>query len=216
MLSLIQRIKDPVSCLTHLAGAFFAIIALILMLLTANAAVEVIAFSVFGVTMFLMYMSSAVYHMIKGSDELARILRKVDHIMIFLFIAGTFTPFTLLVVEAPAKWTFFGLIWGIAIAGVFFKVFWLHAPAWLSIALYLGMGWLGLLILPYAFASMPATAANWIIAGGVSYTIGAVIYGLKKPNPIPDWFGFHEIWHLFVMGGTFCHFWAIYNYLPIT
>lgn len=214
MKQLILRLKDPVSCLTHMGGALFAVTGLVLMLLSAKAPLEVVAFSIFGGTMFLMYLASTLYHMFDGSEQLTKALRKFDHVMIYFFIAGTFTPFTLLLIDGSLSWIFLGTIWGIAFAGMFFKLFWLHAPAWLSIALYLGMGWLGLLVLPYAFTSLSAAAGNWIIAGGLSYTIGAVVYGLKRPDPYPGVFGFHEIWHLFVMGGTFSHFWVVYYYLP--
>ncbi|AXI99611.1 hemolysin III [Cyclonatronum proteinivorum] len=216
MKNLILKIKDPVSCLTHMGGAFFAVIGLVLMLLTANAPIEAVAFGIFGGTMFLMYLASTLYHMFDASEQITKALRKFDHVMIYFFIAGTFTPFTMLLIEGSLRWIFLGVIWGIAFAGMVFKLFWLHAPAWLSIALYLGMGWLGLLVLPYAFTNLSAAAGNWIIAGGLSYTIGAVVYGLKRPDPWPGTFGFHEIWHLFVMGGTFAHFWVVYRYLPLS
>ncbi len=200
-----------------MAGAVFAVIGLVLMLLSASAPIEAVAFAIFGGTMFLMYTASTLYHMISISDAITLALRKFDHIMIYLFIAGTFTPFTLLIIDDPViQWTFFGLIWGIAITGTFFKLFWLHAPNWLSLTMYLGMGWLGLLVLPYTFSSLSAAAGGWIIAGGLFYTIGAVVYGSKRPNPWPGTFGFHEIWHLFVMAGSFSHFWVIYRYLPIS
>jgi len=198
-----------------MAGAFLAAVGLVLLLMSANAPVEMVAFTVFGGTMFLMYTASTVYHMISGPDSVNLLLRKFDHIMIYFFIAGTFTPFTLLLIEGSASWIFFTLIWSIALLGTLFKLFWLHAPGWLSLALYLGMGWLGLLILPYAFGSLSAAAGVWIITGGLSYTLGAVIYALRQPNPVPGWFGFHEIWHLFVMAGSFSHFWVIYRYLAI-
>ncbi len=216
MKELLLKIKDPVSCLTHMAGALLAVVGLILMLLTARAPVEIVAFTVFGGTMILMYTASTAYHMFSVSEGATRILRTFDHVMIYFFIAGTFTPFMLLLIEGTTKWLFFALIWGIAVIGTFFKLFWLHAPKWLSLALYLGMGWLGLLVLPHAFGNLPSSAVSWIVAGGICYTLGAVVYGLRRPNPVPKWFGFHEIWHLFVMAGSFCHFWVIYIYLPLS
>jgi hemolysin III len=216
MKELILSIKDPVSCLTHMAAGLFAIAGLILMLFNAGTPEQLISFAIFGGSMVLMYTASTVYHMFSVSDSATRLLRKFDHIMIYYFIAGTFTPFILLLAEGDTRWLLFSLIWGIALLGTFFKLFWLNAPAWLSIGLYLGMGWLGLLVLPYAFSALPASAGSWIIAGGLCYTLGAVIYGLRRPNPVPDWFGFHEIWHLFVMGGSFCHFWVVYRYLAVS
>lgn len=213
--NILLKIKDPVSCLTHMAGAVFAAVGLVLMLLSAKAPIEIVAFTIFGSTMLLMYLASALYHMFGISARTVRLLRTFDHVMIYYFIAGTFTPFTLLLIEDTTRWVLFSVIWGIALLGTFFKIFWLSAPAWFSIALYLGMGWLGVLILPYAFQSLPYDAAFWIVAGGIFYTIGAVIYGIKKPNPLPPWVGFHEIWHVFVMAGSFSHFWVIYRYLPL-
>lgn len=214
MKSPIYKIKDPVSCLTHMAGFFLSILGLYLLLMAGNGPLEAISFAVFGTTMMLMYSASTVYHMFSLSERGTNILRKIDHIMIYLFIAGSFTPFTLLLMDGALKWTVISVIWGIAFLGIMFKLLWLHAPRWVSLAFYLGMGWLGLIVLPYTIMELPAPAAWWVVAGGLSYTIGAVVYGIQKPNPSPDWFGFHEIWHLFVMGGSFCHFWAIFNYLP--
>ena len=214
MKKLLLNIKDPVSCLTHFAGFLLSIWALYLLLTAGSGPAEIIAFAVFGSTMLLMYSASTIYHLFHLSEKGTIILRKIDHSMIFLFIAGSFTPFTLLLMEGRFKWLMISVVWGIALVGIILKLLWMHAPRWVSLSFYLGMGWLGLIIIPYTFMELPA-AAWWIVAGGLSYTLGAVVYGLQKPNPVPEWFGFHEIWHLFVMAGSFCHFWSVYRYLAV-
>jgi len=214
MKNLLLKIKDPVSCLTHFSGFLLSIWALFLLLSAGSGPVEMIAFAVFGSTMLLMYSASTIYHMFNLSEKGTIILRKIDHSMIFLFIAGSFTPFTLLLMEGNLKWIMISVVWGIALVGIILKLLWMHAPRWVSLTIYLGMGWLGLIIIPYTFMELPA-AAWWIVVGGLSYTLGAVVYGIQKPNPVPEWFGFHEIWHLFVMGGSFCHFWSVYKYLAV-
>ncbi len=187
---------------------------MILLIIRGTGFTEVTAFAIFGTTMVMMYTASTLYHYFNLSEKGTRALRKVDHIMIYLFIAGSFTPFILIILEGQFKWIMFSVIWGIALGGTFFKLFWLNAPSWLSLMLYLGMGWLGVILTPYIAEALSSQALFWLVGGGVAYTIGAVIYGVRRPNPIPDWFGFHEIWHLFVMAGSFFHFWAVYWYLP--
>lgn len=213
MKELLLKIKDPISFLTHFAGFLLSIVGLYLLLSSGSGSLEVLSFAIFGTTMMMMYFASSIYHFFTLSENKTKLLRKFDHIAIYLFIAGSFTPFTVLLMEGTFKWVMISVVWGIALGGIILKLVWLHAPRWLSVVFYLGMGWLGLVIIPYTFVQIQA-AAWWVIAGGLSYTIGAVIYGLQKPNFVPGWFGFHEIWHIFVMGGSFCHFWAVYNFLP--
>lgn len=213
MVRLIRKIKDPASCLTHFAGFLLSIVGLYLLMSVGSGPVEIISFAIFGTTMMMMYFTSSIYHMFTLSEKRTRLMRRLDHISIYLFIAGSFTPFTLLVLDGALKWILISVVWGIAVFGVLFKLLWLHAPRWASVAIYLGMGWLGLIILPYTIIELPAAAAWWVAGGGIAYTVGAVIYGMEKPNPLPG-FGFHEIWHIFVMTGSFCHFWAVYRFLP--
>ncbi len=203
--------RDPISGLTHLAGAIFAIVALCI--LAAQAAIyghvlHMVSFMIFGATMLLMFASSTVYHLIHASDDTIKWLKRVDHMAIFLLIAGTYTPICLVAVGGKTGWIMFTVVWSIALVGVFIKLVWIGAPRWLSTVFYILMGWLVVAFYP-VIDLIPADALRWITYGGLSYTFGAVIYATKWPNPWPKWFGFHEIWHLFVMGGAFCHFWAI-------
>ena len=203
--------RDPVSGLTHLAGAIFSIVALCI--LAAQAAVygnslHMVSFMIFGSTMLLMFASSALYHLIHASNNTIMWLKRIDHIAIFMLIAGTYTPICLISVGDTTGWIMFAIVWSIAFAGAFLKLVWISAPRWLSTVLYVMMGWIVVAFYP-VLDQIPADALRWIVYGGLSYTIGALIYATKWPNPWPKWFGFHEIWHLFVMGGAFCHFWAI-------
>jgi len=212
-----RYLREPVNSLTHGVGAILSLVGLILLLqkaLERESVSEIVAFSMFGLSMILLYTASSLYHALPVKEKTLKLLQKLDHSMIYVLIAGTYTPVCLLVLNGEWKWILFITIWSIAVVGIIKKLLWMNAPRWLSTAFYLGMGWFGVVLFPDMMEKLPVAFLVWIIAGGLAYTIGAVIYGLKKPNPIPEWFGHHEIWHLFVLAGTFAHFWAIYQYLP--
>jgi hemolysin III len=132
---------------------------------------------------------------------------------IFVLIAGTYTPFCLLALDGGWRWGLLGLVWGLALCGVLLKALWMGAPRWLSVALYLGMGWVAVIAAPALVRAVPPDGITWVLAGGVVYSAGALVYGLKRPNPIPGVFGFHEVWHVFVLAGSVCHFWAVLHYV---
>lgn len=208
--------REPVNGLTHALGAVLSVVGLILLLdnaLTHGSVNHIVAFSMFGLSMILLYSASSLYHSLPAKEKTLELLRKLDHSMIYVLIAGTYTPICLIVLEDPWRWAVFITVWSLAVAGIVKKLFWMRAPRWLSTIFYLGMGWLGVILFPTLLAKLPAAFLVWIAAGGIAYTVGAIIYGLKKPDPLPEWFGYHEIWHLFVLAGTFSHFWAIYRYL---
>lgn len=212
-----RYLREPVNSLTHGIGAVLALVGLILLLQKAierGSVSEIVAFSMFGLSMVLLYTASSLYHALPVKEKTLKILQKLDHSMIYVLIAGTYTPVCLLVLNGEWKWILFITIWSIAVIGIIKKFLWMNAPRWLSTTFYLGMGWFGVTLFPAMIEKLPIAFLIWIIVGGLAYTIGAVIYGLKKPNPVPEWFGHHEIWHLFVLAGTFAHFWAIYEYLP--
>ena len=140
-------------------------------------------------------------------------MRKLDHIMIFVLIAASYTPFCLIPLRGVWGWSIFGCVWTIAVIGIVFKLFWIHAPRWISSSIYVFMGWIALVgIVPIVRALQPG-ALFWLFAGGVLYTAGAIIYAFKRPNPFPAMFGFHEIFHIFVVLGTASHFWVLYKYV---
>lgn len=208
--------KEITSALTHLGGAIFGVIGLILLL---NASVKsknilsILAFLIFGLSMIFLYSTSCIYHFIDSSKKKIKvIMRKLDHIMIFVLISGTYTPICLLVLKDKG-YKLLAIVWSITIIGVFIKIFWINAPRWVSAGLYLGMGWLSILVFMPLIRSMPLGGIFWLTFGGLLYTAGGIIYGLKKPNINKPWFGFHELFHLFVLAGTFCHFIMMYFYV---
>lgn len=211
-----MTVKDPVSGFSHLAGAALSVAALtVLVVMSAihASAWHVVSFSIYGASMILLYLASAAYHIFPLKDKGTRILKKIDHVMIFMMIAGTYTPFCLVPLRGGWGWSIFGVVWGIAVLGVFFKLFFIYASRWFSTVLYIIMGWISVIAIYPIVKSIPAGGVAWLAAGGVSYTVGAVVYALKKPDPWPGVFGFHEIWHFFVLGGSFCHFMVMVKYL---
>lgn len=211
-----QYIREPVNGITHGVGAILALIGLILLVYDAvslNSVNHIVAFSIFGASMVLLYTSSSLYHSLPVSEKTMLLLQKLDHSMIYVLIAGSYTPVCLIALEGSWKWGIFITVWTLALLGILKKFLYMNIPRWVSTMLYLGMGWMGVIMFPTLAEKLPMAFLGWIIAGGLAYSLGAIIYGIKKPNPIPDWFGHHEIWHLFVLAGTFFHFWAFYSYL---
>jgi hemolysin III len=221
MANLIKRLRDfslswppePLSAYTHFLGTVLAIIGFIFLIIKGahhGSAWHVVSFSIYGATMILLYAASTVYHFVPSSPKIRRILQKVDHSMIFVFIAGSYTPICLVPLRGAWGWSLFGVVWAIAIAGVFFRLFWLDAPRWLYLSTYLLLGWLCIVaIYPIINAVSPAGFV-FLAAGGLSYTLGAVFYGLKWPN-FSKHFGFHELWHVFVMLGSGFHFLLVWS-----
>ncbi len=209
-------IREPVNGLTHLAGGLLASVGLIVLLVTAakaGRADQIVAFGVFGFSLIALYTASALYHLLPLSPAGVGRLRRVDHMSIFVLIAGTYTPFCLLALDGGWRVGLLAIVWALALCGILLKLFWMDTPRWLSVALYLGMGWVALVAAPALFRAVPTGGMAWVLAGALIYSAGALIYGLKRPNPIPGVFGFHELWHLFVMAGSACHFWAVLAYI---
>jgi hemolysin III len=145
-----------------------------------------------------------------------RRLRVFDHAAIFVLIAGTYTPITLVslrVVNPAWSWALFGTVWGLAVLGVVFKLFWIGAPRWLSVALYVALGWMATIAVAPLLKALPLGAMLWMLAGGLFYTIGALVYATKRPDPWPRTFGFHALWHLFVLAGSISHFTMVFAYV---
>lgn len=212
-----RYIREPINGLTHLLGAVLSVAGLILLLadtVDSGSVNHILAFITFGLSMLLLYISSALYHSLKVKEKTIALLRKLDHCMIYVLIAGSYTPICLIVLSGEWRWYLFAAVWSVALMGILKKVFWFSAPHWISVLFYLAMGWMGVFLFPVLIDKLPIAFLIWIAAGGIAYTLGTVILGLKKPDPVPGWFGYHEIWHLFVMAGTFSHFWAFYRYLP--
>lgn len=205
MKRLLTAPREPVSALTHWGGALAALITLGPLLGWASArGLALWPFAVFGLSMVALYAASASYHSFRPGERGLLWLRKLDHAGIFLLIAGSYTPVAYFGLEGVWQGAVLWLVWGIAGAGTALKLLTMRLPRWVSTLLYLGMGWLALLFLPQLARSLPGAALFWLAVGGVLYSVGAVIYGTKRWNPRPG-FGFHEIWHLFVLGGSGAH-----------
>jgi hemolysin III len=199
--------RDPVSGLTHLGAAVAALIGLVaLLLLSWGNPAKGISLVIYGISLVLMFLASATYHLVNTSPRAIFRLRKFDHSAIYLLIAGTYTPICLYFFSGFWKWGLLLIIWAMAVAGVVVKLFVIKAPRWVTAGIYLVMGWLSILAAKDILRLMPATAIAWLALGGVLFTLGAVIYIAKRPNPWPGIFGFHEIWHIFVILGCLAHF----------
>ncbi|HYF79495.1 MAG TPA: hemolysin III family protein [Symbiobacteriaceae bacterium] len=210
------RLKDPVSALTHWLGAALAIAGLVALLVATapdGTRWQLVSFAVFGASMIMLYTASAVYHSVpeRGTGKLNLVLRKLDHIMIYILIAGTYTPFCLIPLRGVWGWSLFAAIWACAVGGFFLKLFWMSAPRWLYTGIYVMMGWLIVVATYPLLQTVSRAGLLWLLAGGLAYTFGAVLYATKWPKLWPGVFSFHEVWHLFVMAGTICHFFSIYT-----
>ena len=212
------KIKDPGSAITHFIGMLMAVFAatpLIIRALSAPDTVHVISLTIFIVSMILLYAASTTYHTFDLSPKVNMILKKLDHCMIFVLIAGSYTPVCLLALDRKQGIPLLVLVWATAIIGIIIKIFFINCPHWVSSIIYIGMGWTCVLVFKPLLANLPASAFAWLLAGGIIYTVGGIIYGLKLPifDKLPKDFGSHEIFHLFVMGGSICHFIFMYAYL---
>jgi hemolysin III len=212
-------IREPVNALTHLLGAVLAAAGMVVLLAigAANGSTrQVVAFAIFGTSLVLLYSISGIYHSLNCSERGLGVLRRLDHMMIYVLIAGTYTPVCLVLLRGRLGIGLLITMWIMALAGIVQKLAWMEAPRWFSTLLYLGMGWAALIVAKPLLGAAPLGFFLWIIAGGMFYSVGAVVYATKWPNPAPRTFGFHEIWHLFVMAGSFCHYWAVLAYLSHT
>ena len=213
-----QHIKDPGSAITHFIGMLMAIFAAVPLLIKAAhepGRIYIISIAVYAASLVLLYAASTPYHTFGRSEHVNTILKKIDHMMISVLIAGSYTPICLLVLKGKLGTTLLCIVWGIAIAGILIKAFWVYCPRWVSSVLYIGMGWTCVLAFTQILNSMSPAAFGWLLAGGIIYTAGGVIYALKLPifNNRHKNFGSHEIFHLFVMGGSACHFIVMYAFV---
>lgn len=210
-------VKDPGSAATHFIGMLMAIFAAIPLLMKAmqEGSIYMVSLTVYAVSLILLYAASTTYHTFDLSERMNTLLKKIDHMMIFILIAGSYTPICLLVLGGQTGWMMLTLIWSIALIGIIVKAFWVYCPKWFSSALYISMGWTCVLAFGKILNALPRAGFIWLLAGGIIYTIGGVIYALK-PNLFRGRyknFGNHELFHLFVMGGSACHFVVMYAFV---
>jgi hemolysin III len=209
-----NKFREPVSGLTHLAAALTAALGLVILLVVGKGQVtKEISFMIYGVCLIVMFSASAIYHLVFKGARVTGILRKVDHSAIYLLIAGTYTPICLSFFDGFWRWGMLSIIWAMAFIGVVVKVFVINAPRWVTTGIYLIMGWFSVIAVSEIYRTMPSGAIFWLVVGGIFFTIGAVIYVIKKPNPRPGIFGFHEIWHIFVILGCLSHYILVAAYV---
>lgn len=213
-----HKLKDPGSAITHgIAMILAATGAIPLILKSAKNAdpVHTVAMSIFIITMILLYAASTLYHSIDSTKTINEALRKIDHMMIFVMIAGSYTPVCFIALHNRTGYILCALVWGIAFLGIILKGFWITCPKWVSSVLHISMGWLCILAFIPIFHGIPGAGFWWLLAGGIIYTIGGVIYALKLPvfNSHHKNFGSHEIFHVFIMLGSLCHFIVMYFFI---
>ena len=212
-------IREPGSAITHFIAMMMAVFAatplLIKAALSSDGKITLLALGIFCISMILLYGASATYHSLNISGKALRIFRKIDHMMIFVLIAGSYTPVCLIILGGKLGYTLLSVVWGIALFGMILKACWVTCPKWFSSVIYIAMGWVCLGVFGTLWNVLPHAAFGWLLAGGIIYTIGGVIYALKLSifNGKHKFFGSHEIFHLFVMGGSICHFIFMYLYV---
>lgn len=193
----------------HAVMAPIALVVAVLLTVGAPTVAGSVTSAVFGVATVLLFTTSAVYHRGTWSPAVAGVLRRMDHSNIFLVIAGTYTPLAVLMLPEGTAQLLLWLVWGGAVLGLLARVFWLGAPRWLYVPIYLALGWVAVGFLPAFWSAGGPTIALLVIGGGLGYTLGALAYGFKRPNPVPGWFGFHELFHTGTVIGYSCHALAI-------
>ena len=210
-----RKLTDPGSAITHFIAMVLAMLGAAPLLIKAARVpdvLHVIALAIFILSMILLYAASTVYHSLDVSEIVNKRLRKLDHMMIFVLIAGSYTPVCLIVLQGKTGTILCALVWAVALIGILIKALWITCPKWFSSLIYIGMGWLCVLAFSQIFHALSRPAFGWLLAGGIIYTLGGIIYALKLPifNARHKNFGTHEIFHLFVMAGSFCHFIVMY------
>ena len=213
-----KHIKEPGSAITHFIGMLMAIFAAVPLLIKAAhepSRIYIISLAIYAASLILLYAASTTYHTFDISQKVNTVLKKIDHMMISVLIAGSYTPVCLIVLKGKTGIILLSIVWAIAIAGILIKAFWVYCPKWVSSVLYIGMGWTCVLAFTQILNNMSPAAFGWLLAGGIIYTVGGIIYALKLPifNSRHKNFGSHEIFHLFVMGESACHFVVMYAFL---
>ncbi len=213
-------IREPGSAITHFIGMVMAILASLPLLAKAGMTgnmMTVLAMMIFAISMVCLYGASTLYHSVNVSEKVLKIFKKIDHMMIFVLIAGSYTPVCMLILKKELGYPLLASVWGIALFGIVIKFFWVTCPKWFSSMLYIAMGWVCIFVFGELLETLPRPAFLWLLAGGVIYTVGGIIYAIKCPifNSRHKRFGSHEIFHLFVMAGSMCHFIFMYRYAMI-
>lgn len=211
---ILKELREPVNGLTHLGAAVVSAVGLVALLIAGRSTVgKEVSLLIYGSTLVMLFAASSTYHLVKGSPRVMGILRKVDHAAIYLLIAGSYTPFCYNMFSGFWQWGLLAIVWSLALLGVIVKIFIIRSPRWLNTAIYLVLGWLVVFAVREMLTTLPVGALVWLSAGGILYTLGAIVYATKIFNFVPGKFGFHEVWHIFVILGALAHFAAVILYV---
>jgi hemolysin III len=207
---MLKKIREPINSLTHWIGAILALAGLIALLVVGwGTPAKVVSLIIYGASLIFLFSASATYHMVRVKEKALEIFRKVDHSAIYFLIAGTYTPFCINAFTGFWKWGMLTIIWSLAVIGIGIKVFIVRVPRWLNAGIYIAMGWLVIGASGQLLAALPVWVLTWLLIGGIVYTLGAVVYITKMFNFVPGVFGFHEVWHIFVLLAAAAHFVAV-------
>lgn len=212
-----SKFREPFSGFSHMVGAIISLLGLCFLLFVQFHSnnyniYTLISTVIFGISLILLYTASSVYHLTVAKDSIINILRKIDHAMIFVLIAGTYTPICLVLLDTPIRYYMLAIIWAVAIIGILFKLYWINCPSWLSSTIYIAMGWMAIFIFNPLSKVVSSIGLSILVLGGVLYTIGGIIYCLERKGKHRT-FGAHEIFHIFVLLGSFTHYYFIYRYV---
>lgn len=214
LLKLTRRMKEPVNTWTHFVTFLAAVVGLVFLVAeTRHNASKLITMTIYGVSVILLYGGSSLYHWRKTTPRKTLVLKKLDHVAIYLLIAGSYTPVFYYGLAGAWKWTMLPAVWALALIGILLKIWFINAPRYISTGFYVTLGWIALVPFGQLFHNLPLGAVEYMIMGGAAYTVGAIIYATKIFNFWPGRFGFHEIFHLFVVAGSVCHYIMMVRYI---
>ncbi|KJS66277.1 MAG: hemolysin III family channel protein [Peptococcaceae bacterium BICA1-7] len=214
LIKLTRKMKEPVNTWTHFVTFIAAIVGLIFLITeTRNSTSKLITMVIYGISLILLYGGSSLYHWWKTTPRRTMALKKIDHVAIYLLIAGSYTPVFYYGLGGAWKWAMLVAVWALALTGIFLKIWFIDAPRYVSTVFYLTLGWIALVPFVQLFQNLPLGAVIYMIMGGVAYTVGAVIYATKIFNFRPGSFGFHEVFHLFVVAGSVLHYIMMVRYI---
>jgi hemolysin III len=206
-MQIIKGMREPFSSVSHGVGAVLSVVALIVLLVLAQGRFwHTISFAIYGASLIALYSASTLYHALRVAPRVQYWLQRLDHSAIFLLIAGSYTPVCLVILRGAMGWALLGAVWALGLLGILISLLWRTAPDWLRVVLYVLMGWLVVAVSGPLRQNLPPAAINWLVAGGLVYSVGTLIFALDKPHLCPQKFSAHDLWHLFVMAGSACHF----------
>ena len=212
-----KNLREPINSITHFVGAGLSFIAIIAMLvkvaISDPSVISILSVTIFGISLTLLFATSGTYHGIISTEKVIKFFQKLDHSMIFILIAGSYAPFCLISIGDKFGFTMFLIMITLAIVGIIFKLCWFNCPCWVDSVMYIGMGRIALFMIKPLAAILPGISLFWLVLGGILYTIGVIIYATKsKKLTIGNW-GFHEIFHIFILLGSLSHFICVYTYV---